>query len=464
MAIIQNPFYPSASTLFAEGFANRLGQGLQDLAGEKIEQLKARQGQASIAKNLEGLGLSPQDAQVFAQLPESQRSPAALDYLQQLGQQTQVAPEQVQQPVMQQLQQQPVASTEQVQGVKDLLSELGRGNQLPQMQQQNVSNRLNAESFDSLLKNALARGQIQQQQPAPLAPPTGTAPVRQLPKPPVEQPVQEAKKPLTAQQFLASRPELLGQGSISSSAALPGETPAQYEKRLRETRKEDREVSKEAREFSKPYKEAAHAAHNNIRDYDILIDAAKNGNIRSGDSQVALEKLGLQGFNRNFSTQLAEKISARLSQNARTAFGTGTRLTNFLEQTYQRSLPSLWNTKEGIIAISEINKRADEALIVKDNARKEILDQTNGRLPYNIEDQIDQRAKPQIDKLEQEAFEIAQNAVAAGAQKGKHKFVEVQKIPNDYFGRVELPNGSIIQRDKTSGLFKNVKTGKVEEL
>ena len=78
-------------------------------------------------------------------------------------------------------------------------------------------------------------------------------------------------------------------------------------------------------------------------------------------------------FYKNVDTKKAGKLSARLAQNVAGVFGQNSRITNFLEQTFQRSLPSLWNTNEGITAISELNMLSDEANIIKQENRKKIL-------------------------------------------------------------------------------------------
>jgi hypothetical protein len=173
----------------------------------------------------------------------------------------------------------------------------------------------------------------------------------------------------------------------------------------------ERGASKDVRDFSAPYREKAEASANNIRDYDTLISLAKQGKLRAGNTQQILDKIGLGGLNRNFDTQLADKLIARLAQNSRTAFGTGSRITNYLEGVFQKSLPSLWNTPEGIIAISEINKRADQVNVLKDNIRKDLLKKWNGKIPGNGDDLVDELAKPEQERLEKEALDIATRAV-----------------------------------------------------
>lgn len=169
--------------------------------------------------------------------------------------------------------------------------------------------------------------------------------------------------------------------------------------------------SKDVREFSKPYIEKAEAARANIRDYDQLIKLAESGKLRAGNMAVLLDKVGLTGLNRNYETQVADKLVARLAQNARVAFGSGSRITNYLEQVFQRSLPTLFNTPEGIVAVSKLNKLADEASIIKDDARKQIIKESKGLIPPDIDDLISQRAQPLIAPLEEQALAIASNPV-----------------------------------------------------
>lgn len=196
--------------------------------------------------------------------------------------------------------------------------------------------------------------------------------------------------------------------------------------------------SKEAREFSKPYLERANAARNNIRDYNILIKAAQNGNLRAGNTQQILSRLGLEDFNRDLTTEIAGKTIARLAQNVSGAFGTNSRLTNFLEQTFQRSLPTLWNTPQGIVVISTLNKLADEGNIIKDDIRKQIIRENKGRIPFDADDQVLERAQPQLDKLEEEAINIASNPPSINK-----RFEQAPKA-SDYPGRrLQFPDGTI---------------------
>jgi hypothetical protein len=221
------------------------------------------------------------------------------------------------------------------------------------------------------------------------------------------QAVPQGETSIPGQQSLNQTPDLLKEAFTSPAEKRQQETLA-----LKRTRV-GRELSKDVRDFSKPYIERAEASEKNIRDYKTLIKLAdKKGSegIRSGVAHQILSKFGLEDFNQNFNTQLANKLIARLGQNIGSAFGGTARITNFLEQTFQKSLPSLWNTPEGIKAIAESNMLADEANIVKDNVRKEIIRENKGAIPYDIQDQIRDRAKPQLDTLEDQAISILNRA------------------------------------------------------
>lgn len=161
---------------------------------------------------------------------------------------------------------------------------------------------------------------------------------------------------------------------------------------------------KEAREFSAPYIEKARAAEKNINDYNKLIKLAQSGELRAGPKQQLLSKVGLGELGQNFETQLANKIMARLAQNIGSTFGG--RVTNFLEQTFQKSLPTLWNTPQGIVAISKLNKYVDEVSLAEDKARRDLIKRTGGRLPANADDIIREQTSQLRNDLENKAMSV----------------------------------------------------------
>lgn len=219
-----------------------------------------------------------------------------------------------------------------------------------------------------------------------------------------------------------------------------------HEKREREKldlqkQKLENQVGKDIRDFSKPYIENARKAKSNIRDYNELIKIAKTGNLRAGNTYQLLNKLGLEDFGRNTDTEKAGKLIARLAQNIAGVFGTNARITNFLEQTFQRSLPSLINTPEGIQAIAIMNMAADEGQIVKNDIRKELIKKNGGRLTPEIEGEIEEKSEPIIRAIEEKAFRSAEN-VTRSKTKASRQF-------NDLPPAAQFKGRSI--RDNQSG-------------
>lgn len=203
--------------------------------------------------------------------------------------------------------------------------------------------------------------------------------------------------------------------------------------------KSEMQLSKEAREFSAPYIQKAAAAEKNIRDYKLLSKLAKSGKLRAGTSRRILSLFGLDQWNENAATQIAAKLIGRLKQNVGPAFGGNIRLTNFLEQVFQESIPGLWNTPEGIALLSDMNAKIDELGIVENNARRNILAKTGGRVPYDIDDQIRDRIKPVQDRIEKEVEDIALRSMNGRKKKAPTEIAQGEGTPATYDQEYEMP-------------------------
>jgi hypothetical protein len=183
------------------------------------------------------------------------------------------------------------------------------------------------------------------------------------------------------------------------------------EKALTHTINQDKKKeSKDVRDYLEKFEEKGSAAKRNIEDYSQLANLARSGELNSGKTRQLLSKLGLDFLTNNYKTELAQKLMARLAQNVGTAFKGN--VTNFLEQTYQKSLPSLWNSPENIVAISELNTIADTINnIIPLEARRAIIKENGGQIPQDIEEQIEQRIQPQVKKLQDQALGIMMKTV-----------------------------------------------------
>lgn len=202
---------------------------------------------------------------------------------------------------------------------------------------------------------------------------------------------------------------------------------------------------KDIREFSGPYRENAKKAEASIRDYQQLLKDARSGELRSGNTYQLLKKLGWEDFGRNTTTELAEKVIARLGQNIAGKFGKNARLTNFLEQTFQRSLPTLKNTPEGIQVIAVANMAAEESEIVRNDIRKEVIKKHG--LTDQTEDMIDKLAEPIISKIDQDAAAYAESIIGNKGTQDKFeelppaKYHKGDKIVHEETGRTFVSDG-----------------------
>lgn len=204
-------------------------------------------------------------------------------------------------------------------------------------------------------------------------------------------------------------------------------------------------------------KKGASASLKNIRDNELLIKLAKSGKLRAGAKNQLLTKLGLQHLGANVETQLADKLIARQAQNAAAAFNTK-RLTNFEVGTYKDSIPGLKNTPEGIIAIAEVNILENEANIARDKARKEIIAENRGRVPFDILDQIEERAEPELARLGQEANNRVMQAMQSSGVDNQSG-MEVGATFSSLDQANNYPIGTEVTDEDTGARFIRTKSG-----
>ena len=144
--------------------------------------------------------------------------------------------------------------------------------------------------------------------------------------------------------------------------------------------------NEKVRNYLEKYDERETAARRDIRDYKTLERIAKTpeGKKSLNKERRLLERYGFGDWFRTPTADIINKISARLAQNASAAFGPGTRLTNFLEKTFQRSIPSLLNTVEGFQTVVKLNKYAAQAITLEEQARRQIIKENNNQIPPDI--------------------------------------------------------------------------------
>lgn len=215
-------------------------------------------------------------------------------------------------------------------------------------------------------------------------------------------------------------------------AGLTEQQATNLGKFVTQQRKFEQGERKEAREYLAPFEEKHQRIEQAIRSNNQLIQLSRSGNLRAGYKQKLLDKLDLGNFWQPIENELAQKNLARQATNAGAAFNTK-RLTNLEVGTYKQSLATLWNTPEGIEAIARVNNlefKADEA---RHKARRNIIKDNKGQIPFDIESQIEDRVQPQLKHYADKSMKIVMNAInktpGKNVAKRKNQFASINDVP-----------------------------------
>lgn len=85
----------------------------------------------------------------------------------------------------------------------------------------------------------------------------------------------------------------------------------------------------------------------------------------------------------------------------------GGRVTNFELERFMARLPTLQNSKEGRTRIIQMQKLQNDADILRDKTKQDIIKENKGFPPLNLEDEIEERISPELDKMADKYAEIA---------------------------------------------------------
>lgn len=392
----------------AQTFSDATAQGLEALVSHKMQQLQRQ----TLAQGLEKQGYPRELALLPPDLIKQQM--ANIGKQRQLAQQQRIQQDQVQQ----------LAKMYQLAGgggVENIPS-----NNIPMSQPQQRPLPLQESARQSFDQNALANmlgspmGLPETHGALSLVPGNipNTQPKKQLPR------VTQGNSKAAPVDFglLKYAPNVQEATKLGQSLLKQQTANKKQEQKEREI---ERKQSKDVRQYLAPYEEIKTAAKKDIRDTELLIKLAGKGDLRAGNAYGLMEKMGIEGFGRNLDTELAGKAIARLGQNISSAFGKKSyRLTNFLEQTFQRSLPSLWNTPQGIIAIAGTIQSAANYSLAEGKIRNDIIKEHGGEIPWNIDSLIEERAAPIEQFYENEAMNYMKTATLplAGTVPANTKF------------------------------------------
>lgn len=96
-------------------------------------------------------------------------------------------------------------------------------------------------------------------------------------------------------------------------------------------------------------------------------------------------------------TEKFEKLSAQFLRGAKDIFGG--RFTNEEMKAYLDMIPKLSNTDKGKLDIIEDFELFNKAANLKYKAMQQIIKENGGKRPYNLQELVDERVRPQLDEL-----------------------------------------------------------------
>jgi hypothetical protein len=168
---------------------------------------------------------------------------------------------------------------------------------------------------------------------------------------------------------------------------------------------------------------AAHA-DKEIKDLENVKRLNDSGQLKTGRKRQSLERFGLENWFTNVPTEVAAKILAELKTGVAGAFGPGTRPTNFLVSEYDKQLPRLINTQEGLDALLKnriLSKKAEKIVGHNINKLQNEIEKTKSPYPFNIIEQAREMSQPQLNSLAEQSAKNMDEAISRLNKKGGFK-------------------------------------------
>ncbi len=189
---------------------------------------------------------------------------------------------------------------------------------------------------------------------------------------------------------------------------LFGETPTQRLNREKVVRAQQSKIDKETFPFFNEVNKEAKAAKNadiRLNRMQELIDRGQlswplTASLVKGASKIILgHGLDLSGL-LTADTQEFDKLSQDFLRDAKDIFGS--RLTNFDVDSFLKTVPSITQSEAGKRAVIRDLKIMNDAKKVKQSAMNEIIRENGGYRPPNIEELVNERVEPELDRLANE--------------------------------------------------------------
>lgn len=156
--------------------------------------------------------------------------------------------------------------------------------------------------------------------------------------------------------------------------------------------KKQLDLDKMAIEESRPYIEAADSARRTKGLISQARQVLKKGKPSTGFFAKIADDLKITGLTGNTDTELLSKIYSTLALDFGKALPAGSRGNVFFEQSFQKTVPQLGNSKEGALAILDLMEFSSNAIEAQNDARKEILRDNGGKWTQETADDIRERS------------------------------------------------------------------------
>lgn len=391
------------------GLGAALGTGLGALASRKLEKMTHKEE----SNRLQSLGFSPTLANAFPKLPKRTQEEilSSVDW----GRINSAHEQQQQRP---QVQQQELQRMEQPQ--RQQIRQPQQQMQQPQGQpvpQQNVPRDIqqaNRPSTEDILRSLSGKGPQQQpfaQQEQQFASARQQQPQNQL------TPNQQIGQAAAAQQIAEKEAQAQGafrpanyeqQQKLDQSKAIEDykllrkeqhEAKVNEAKRLEQSEKESKDWLQENNKKAKGVKEQ-------IARLDKMEKLVQTGKLNLPGAVGILNALehGILGYGVNLKgaflspeSQEFEKLSHDMLSGIQDVFGSRilkTEVDNFL-----KTIPNLLQSDEGKLKVINNLKILNEAKLAQDKVAKDIVKENEGKIPFNLQLQVDERLSPILDEL-----------------------------------------------------------------
>ena len=367
MAFLGGPLLTGKRSLGAR-LGEDLGSALQSLAQHKTQQLHSNEK----AKFWTSQGVDAQTAKDLAHQPESIQK-AFFDRWEAPQQQQQQsamaqAPEQPTQPSY---------SPEEVNLLKSIANPVER-NKVAQMMQQQRQGSQPVDSTEPSRQFGQAAAQQQVAEKVAEAQKGGLKPANY-----------KAQEKLAQDQQLADYKEQI---------KLQHENKLHERKKLEESEKESKEWLKETNKKSRAVKEQ------NVR-LDKMEKLAKSGKLTIPAVAGVLNSLehGIFGFGinlkglQNAESQEFEKLSNDMLSGIQDVFGS--RILKTEVDTFLKTIPNLLQSDEGKLRVINNLKILNEGKLAQDKVAKQIIKENGGKVPGDLQAQVDERLDPILDNL-----------------------------------------------------------------